>query len=120
LIGVAAGERRRTIVNEADPEAQEYVRMRARLIAKAWLDPEFRQRLITSPAEVMEEEGMYVPPGVEVKVLEGADDVRYFYLPAKPPSLEENLMEEQLTLMQTGRIFFTATVEQCCDESHVV
>ncbi|HEV3263782.1 MAG TPA: NHLP leader peptide family RiPP precursor [Gemmataceae bacterium] len=73
----------------------------AQLVARAWEDEHFKRRLLSEPAAVLEEEGIEVPPGREVRVAEDeaeaqADGVVTLTLPAKPRS--EDLVEEDLSL----------------------
>ena len=74
------------------PDARKY----GRLVAKAWTDPDFQQRLRAQPAAVLREEGVEVPAGTDVQVVDGAVTTRsanvlYFCLPPKPASLDEEL-----------------------------
>jgi hypothetical protein len=105
---------------EALEQVKDYSKKHARVVAKAWLDPAFKKRLIANPTEVLKSEGIDVPAGVEIRVLEHAANVRYFELPAKPASLEGRLTEEQLTLVDAGLIMYTCSSSQCTFESHWV
>ncbi len=58
-----------------------------RIIAKAWMDDEFKGRLTSDPATVLREEGIEVPQGVELKIVENTDEVVHFVLPGKPPGV---------------------------------
>lgn len=71
----------------------------AQLVARAWKDDTFKQRLLQDPAEVLLEEGIAIPAGVEVRVVENSDSVFYLSLPPKP---SEKLSEEQLDLVSGG------------------
>ena len=69
------------------------------LVARAWDDDGFRQRLITEPGAVLREEGIDVPDDVALRVLEGdeaedAGEAAYLRLPPKPAA--EDLIEENL------------------------
>ncbi|HTL05617.1 MAG TPA: NHLP leader peptide family RiPP precursor [Gemmatimonadales bacterium] len=55
-----------------------------RIIAKTWRDEAFRRRLLRSPHKVLQEEGVRVPKGVKVKVVQNTGRVFHFVLPAKP------------------------------------
>lgn len=55
-----------------------------RIIAKAWRDEGYRRRLIRNPRAVLKEEGVRVPSGVKVKVVQNTSRVFHFLLPAKP------------------------------------
>lgn len=63
---------------------EEQVKKMQKVIAKAWADEAFKQKLITQPAQTLKDEGLVVPPEVELKVVECTDKVLYIVLPAKP------------------------------------
>lgn len=63
-------------------------------MAKAWSDENFKQRLISEPAAVLEEYGIEAPPGVQWKVVEDTAEVRHLVL---PPSPAGELIDEELT-----------------------
>jgi len=56
----------------------------ARLVARAWTDEGFAQRLVASPADVLEEFDMGVGEDKELRVVLGEEGVDYWVLPAKP------------------------------------
>ena len=72
----------------------------SQIVARAWCDEGFMNRLLTDPRSVLAEHDLEVPPGTEVEVVLGTevkvDDtaaVRRFVLPASPP---DDLSEEEL------------------------
>jgi hypothetical protein len=83
-------------------EQAEYTRKMAKVFAKAWLDEEFKRRLLSAPALVLEEAGITFPPGVEVRMLENTREVQYLVLPNKPADTE--LSEEMLADVAAGGI----------------
>lgn len=68
-------------------------------MAKAWSDEAFKERLLKEPARVLAENGIEVPPGVEVRVVENTADVTYLTLPPKPA---DELSDEQLSGVAGG------------------
>ena len=56
----------------------------SQIVAKAWADDQFKQRLLADPAAVLNELGVMVPAGVTVKVVENTDTVCNLVLPGKP------------------------------------
>lgn len=70
------------------------------VVAKAWSDPEYKARLLSDATSVLKEAGIDYGPGVEVKIVENTDAVRYITLP-QPPS-EAELSEEQLDRVAGG------------------
>jgi hypothetical protein len=72
----------------------------SQIVARAWCDDDFMQRLLSDPRAVLAEHDLEVPPGTEVEVVLGtevqvddSDTVRRFILPARPA---EELIEEDL------------------------
>jgi nitrile hydratase alpha subunit len=56
------------------------------IIAKCWADEGFKQRLLADANAALKAEGVNVPAGVKVNVLENTDKVINFVLPAIPKS----------------------------------
>jgi hypothetical protein len=69
-----------------------------KVIAKAWADEAFKQRLISQPSETLREEGVDTPPDVELCVVESTDKLVYLILPPRPTdmSIEAELVERRL------------------------
>jgi hypothetical protein len=73
----------------------------SQIVARAWCDEGFMDRLLSDPRAVLTEHDLEVPPGMEVEVELGTevhiDDtdnmVRRFILPISP---SQELMEEEL------------------------
>ena len=77
-----------------------------RLIAKAWEEGEFKDRLVSDPGATFREYGIELPPGVEVKVLENTSEAWHFVLPANCAEFsDEQLVEGKLA---------TSCVCTCC------
>jgi hypothetical protein len=53
-----------------EKDNQEAGKTLSKVIAKTWVDQEFKQRLILEPEAVLEENGLTLPSGVEVRVRE--------------------------------------------------
>ena len=75
----------------------------SQLIAQAWADEKLKKRLLDKPASVLQEHGIKVPAGVEVRVVEPTDKLLYFVLPPKPANVSE-LTSSQLTGVAGGDI----------------
>jgi hypothetical protein len=71
------------------------------LVARAWSHPAFKAKLLADPAVVLKTNGLTVPAGVTVKVLENTDAVLNLVLPVKP--VAEELSEEELHKAAGGR-----------------
>jgi hypothetical protein len=57
----------------------------SQLVARAWADPAFKARLLADPAAVLKENGLELPPGMEIKVVEDSEKVLHLPLPATGP-----------------------------------
>jgi hypothetical protein len=64
-----------------------------KVVAMAWADEAFKHRLLSDPARVLRAQGVSVPEGVEVRIVEDTAMVLHVVLPVKPSSQE--LSEEQ-------------------------
>jgi hypothetical protein len=79
---------------------EENARKIEKIIATAWIDEGFKQRLLSDPAASLKEEGVEIPPGVEVRIVEDTETVQHLVLPMKPSSKE--LSDEQLVGVAGG------------------
>ena len=70
-----------------------------KIIAKAWRDPAFKAELIANPAAALKAEGIDVPAGMAMTVVENTD--KQFYL-VLPPSPSDELSEEALDAVAGG------------------
>jgi Nitrile hydratase, alpha chain len=75
-------ERKRTVKHE------EQMRIIENIVARAWTDDIFKCRLVSDPAGVLKAEGVRIPQGVEVRILEDTDNVLHVVLPMKPSGRE--------------------------------
>jgi len=64
----------------------EFQKAYGRIVAKAWADEDFKQRLLSDPTTVLKENGINVPEGVQFKVVESTGSLVHLILPAKPDS----------------------------------
>jgi hypothetical protein len=72
----------------------------AKIIAKAWRDPAFKAELIANPAAALKAEGIDVPTGMAVTVLENTDKQFHLLLPPVP---SDELTDEALEAVAGGR-----------------
>lgn len=80
-------------------QMQDYARHQAQFMARVWSDPQFKQRLIGDPKSVLQEQGVPVPEGMEIRVVENTESVFYLVL---PPSPAEQISDEQLEAVAGG------------------
>ena len=67
----------------------------AHLFAACWKDEALKARFMADPKAVLAEYGMPVPEGMNVKVVENADDCVHITLPA-PPAGDHALSDGEL------------------------
>jgi hypothetical protein len=77
------------------PSQQDFCRLWGQLIARAWTDAEFKKRLLADPAEILQEHGYELPPGMDVRlsVAESDDHVLYLYVPCPEELSNDNSAE---------------------------
>ena len=73
----------------------------SQIVAKAWVDANFKKRLMADPAAVLGENGIDALKGFRVKVVENTDQVVHLTLPRKP---SEPLSEAELANVAGGYI----------------
>ncbi|MAB73244.1 MAG: NHLP leader peptide family natural product precursor [Planctomycetaceae bacterium] len=62
----------------------------AELFAACWKDEALKARLMAAPKAVLKEHGLDVPDGIDVKVVENADDCVHITMPAPPMDLSDD------------------------------
>jgi len=71
----------------------------AKIIAKAWRDPAFKAELIANPAAALKAEGIDIPAGMAVTVVENTDKQFHLVLPPVPT---DELSDEALEAVAAG------------------
>ncbi len=77
---------------------EERLKTYGRIVAKAWQDDGFKQRLLADPKATLQAEGLSFPEGAEVHAVETNDQLVYFPIPPKPAGLSP----EELSRMAGG------------------
>ena len=62
------------------------------IITKCWANPEFKQRLIAAPVETLRSEGVTLPDGIKVNVVENTASEFTFVIPPEPSELSDEDM----------------------------
>ena len=70
-----------------------------KIVAKAWRDPAFKAELIANPAAALKAEGIDVPAGMTVTVVENTDKQFHLVLPPVPT---DELSDEALDAVAGG------------------
>jgi hypothetical protein len=63
------------------------------LIAKCWADEAFKQKLMADPAGTLKAEGMAVPEGINVRVVENTAQDVTLVIPPRPTELTDDELE---------------------------
>ncbi|MGE3803138.1 MAG: NHLP leader peptide family RiPP precursor [Gemmataceae bacterium] len=85
--------------------AQQHPHQWAEVVLKCWQDPAFKARLVADPHAVLQEHGIAVRPGVQLKLVENSDTVKHLILPSKPVELDlSKLPADGLTAEELARI----------------
>lgn len=64
------------------------------LVAKTWSDAEFKAKLLANPAETLRAEGIEIPDGVKVTVVENTKEQFYILLPNKSAELSDKELDK--------------------------
>jgi hypothetical protein len=68
----------------------------AKLIAKAWTDPAYKERLMKDPGKVAKAEGIKVPKGAKVILHENTKKEVHLVLPRRPDTaLDEDSLNQR-------------------------
>ena len=78
---------------------QDFEKEWAKVVAKAWSDARFKERLLRNPAEALKELGIQVPPGIKLEIHAQNSKVVHLILPPKP---KEELSESELRKYAAG------------------
>jgi hypothetical protein len=83
----------------------------SKVVAEAWTDDKFKERLMRDPASALKEFEIHVPAGIKIKVVENTDKVRYITLPPKPTAYATELDEKELRAVAAA--FTSSTTFMC-------
>jgi hypothetical protein len=73
---------------ERQEQIKEHRKKMAKVIAKAWSDRSFKEKLFSDPKTVLEANGVILPTGLEVKVVEQTNKLIYVVIPFRPEDAE--------------------------------
>lgn len=84
------------------------------VIARAWRDPGYRSRLLSSPREVLIEEGLEIPDGMAIRAFADTATVRHIHLTSLTTEAEElvPVFREMLPLPEGSEIRLIQNTEQ--------
>ena len=81
----------------------------AKVVARAWVDPAYKQRLLSDATAAIKEFGTELPDTVEVRTWDTTAEVRYLVLPQRPAGTD-TLSEDQLAELVTRDAMIGVTV----------
>jgi hypothetical protein len=69
-------------------QIKEHRKKMAKVVAKAWSDESFKKKLFSDPKTALGANGIAIPEGLEVKVVEQTRELVYVVIPFKPEDAE--------------------------------
>jgi hypothetical protein len=96
------------MASDAQQQEQEQARKWGQVVAQAWTDEAFKQRLLAEPKTVLAEQGVELPAGLEVRVMEDTEQLHHLVLPPRPAG-EGELSEDQLGRAAGGGYTYSGT-----------
>ena len=84
------------------------------VVARAWRDPGYRNRLLSSPREVLIEEGLQIPDGMAIRVFADTPKIRHIHLTSLTTEAEElvPVFREMLPLPEGSEVRLIQNTEQ--------
>jgi hypothetical protein len=86
-----------------NPEEQVAMKQWGQVVARAWSDEAYKQRLLSDPQAVLAEAGLPIPPNLTVQVHEATPTQLHLVLPLPPPGGQrEKLTDAELDQVAGG------------------
>jgi hypothetical protein len=63
------------------------------LVAKCWEDEGFKQKLMADPVATLKAQGVELPPGMKIQVVENTDQAFTLVIPPKPDDLSDEELD---------------------------
>ena len=73
--------------------SEEQSKKYGQLVAKCWTDEGFKAKLMANPAAVLKAEGLDLPAGTSINVVENTNKVFNVFIPAKPVELTDEQLD---------------------------
>lgn len=88
-------------------DTTEFQKAYGKLVAKAWEDDAFKDELFSDTAKVFKENGIELPEGLKVNLLENTEDTIHLVFPMSP---SDELSDEQLENIDGGHPGMMTTI----------
>ena len=80
----------------------------AQILSKCWTDASYKTQLLADPVAVFQAEGLPVPPGMALRVLEDTAQTVHLVIPVRPADVSDDLLAsvaggQALTPITTAR-----------------
>jgi hypothetical protein len=86
-----------------DPQQQEQMKQWGEVVARAWSDETYKQRLLSDPKAALAEAGLPIPPNLTVQVHEATPTQFHLVLPPPPRGRDgDKLSESELDQVAGG------------------
>ncbi len=100
----------RSADNMKKKKQDQFAKKWAQVIAKAWVDEEFKQKLLKNPAKTLAAMGIEIPAGQKIEIHTGSERVIHLILPEKPAGV---LSEQDLIKLVGGGQDCTCNPQIC-------
>lgn len=80
---------------KSDYQWQKSQKVFSKIIAKSWTDSNYKNRVLNDPLSVLKEEGINIPEGVTITVVEDTPSTMHWVIPTPPV---DPLSEEEIEL----------------------
>lgn len=82
------------IITMNTPTPEQAQQAAQQLIARCWADAEFKARLLAEPVATLKAEGIPVPEGHQIQVVESNASQSYFVIPPQPTDLSDDTLDQ--------------------------
>jgi hypothetical protein len=88
---------------QREKERRTHRRRAAQLVARAWSDEQFKNKLLSDPASTFAEYALPVPAGSKLRVVENPPGVTTFVLPARPAEVNHVVLDRLCSQLLDGQ-----------------
>ena len=90
----------------------------AKIVAKAWVDEDYKKNLLNNTETVLKDEGIEIPAGLKIKIIEEPENTKIFTLPQKPCNFDKiEELENRIAANDCYACGSACTCLCCCEVS---